>query len=139
MTGPTRTGQHASPGGGRRFAWLWVPVVLLVGLVAGGVIVAAFSAGTTVRPPGPTRTVTATPPSGDHGQVSLDAGCVRALRDAQGAYTLLGHVADAVRSFDASTLDEIALQLGQLRHNLADDLNGCHATARLPDAPTPSR
>lgn len=139
MAGPTGTGEHASPGGGRRFAWVWVPVVLLVGLVAGGVVVAAFSGGTTVRPQGPTRTVTATPPSDDQGQVSLDAGCLHALRDAQGAYALLGRVADAVRSFDASALDEIALQLGQLRHDLADDLNGCHATARLPGGPTPSR
>lgn len=139
MSGPSGTGQHASPGGGRRYAWVWVPVVLLVGLVAGGVIVAAFSAGTTVRPPGPTRTVTASPSSGDQGQVSLDSGCVRALHDAQSAYTLLGRVAEAVRSFDASTLDDIVLQLGRLRDDMAGDLSGCHVTAHLPDGPTPSR
>jgi hypothetical protein len=139
VTGPGGTGQHATQGAGRRLAWLWVPVVLLVGLVAGGVIVAAFSKGTTVRPPGPTRTVTASPSSGGGGQVSLDAGCLRAVRDAQNAYALLGRVADAVRSFDASRLDEIVLQLGQLRHDLGNDLSGCHATAHLPDGPMPSR
>jgi hypothetical protein len=116
-----------------------VPVVLLVGLVAGGVIVAAFSKGTTVRPPGPTRTVTAGPSSGGGGQVSLDAGCLRAIRDAQSAYSLLGRVVDAVRAFDASSLDQIVLQLGQLRHNLENDLAGCHAAAHLPDGPTPTR
>ena len=144
MTVPSGTGHHATQratpaGPGRRLAWLWVPVVLLVGLVAGGVIVAAFSKGTTVRPPGPTTTVTARPSSGGGGDVSLDAGCLRAVRDAQSAYALLGNVADAVRSFDASKLDEIVLQLGKLRHDLENDLSGCHAAAHLPDGPTPSR
>jgi hypothetical protein len=139
VTGPSGTGQHAAQGAGRRLAWLWVPVVLLVGLVAGGVVVAAFGKGTTVRPPGPTTTVTASPSSAGGGDVSLDAGCLRAVHDAQSAYSLLGRVADAVRSFDASRLDEIVLQLGQLRHDLQNDLSGCHAVAHFPAGPTPSK
>jgi hypothetical protein len=138
VAAPTRTGQHTPQRTGRRLGWIWVPVVFLVGLLSGGVIVAVFSNGTTVRPPGPTTTVTATPSSGGP-QVSIDAACLQALHDAQGAYALLGRVSDAVRNLDASRLDEIALQLAQLRHQLAEDLGGCHATAQLPGGATPSR
>lgn len=142
MTGPqarsTDTAQHAPQRAGRRFTWLWVPVVFLVGLLAGGVIVAAFSNGTTVRPPGPTTTVTASPSNGGP-QINFDASCVQAVRDAQSAYALLGRVADAVRNLDASKLDEIMLDLAQLRHQLGNDLGNCHATAQLPSGPTPSR
>jgi len=134
----TSTADHAPQRTGRRLAWLWVPVVFLVGLLAGGVIVAAFSNGTTVRPPGPTTTVTATPSSGGP-QINFDASCVQAVRDAKSAYALLGSVVDAVRSLDASKLDSIALQLAQLRHQLGNDLANCHATAQLPNGPTPSR
>lgn len=138
MAGPTGTAQHGPKRMGRRSIWLWVPVVFLAGLLAGGVIVAAFSHGTTVRPPGPTTTVTAGPAGGAQ-EVSLDPACVRAVHDARGAYALLGRVVDAVRNLDAGALDGMVQQLAQLRGQLAHDLGACHATAQLPTGPTPSQ
>jgi hypothetical protein len=123
----------------RRFGWLWVPVVLVVGILVGGVIVAVFSDGGTVHPATPTPTVTVTEhaPSGQSSgaQVHLADACLRAVNDAQTAYSLLTHAGSAVRNFDVKSLDGIVQRAQAVQRLLAHDLRRCHATIQVPSGP----
>lgn len=130
--------------GGHYRGFLALLVALVVGAVAGGVVVAVFSGSDQVTVPAPSsasgsassamRQSTGHPsgsPSGS-ANVQLSAACVRVVNDAQDAYTALGGLESAVTSLNATKLDGIVRQVQQVRRHLSRDLPRCHAGVQLP-------
>lgn len=124
----------------RRAAWFWVPVVFVIGLLAGGVIVAVFSGGDSARPaaPRPTVTVTESPPdTGTQPRVLVDPACLRAIKDARSAYSVLSKVSAALRDLNPAALGGLVQQIRGIEKQLQRELRGCHATLEVPPSSTP--
>lgn len=127
----------------RRFTWLWLPVVFVVGILAGGVIVAVFSDSGSAHPatPRPTVTVTrAATAGGSHERVLVGTGCVKVINDAQQTYTLLAKLGAAVRDLNPGALEELVQRARGVEQRLQHELHGCRATLQVPGSamPTPS-
>lgn len=155
MTKPGAPDENTSSAGPRRIGghyrgFLALLIALVVGAVAGGVVVAVFSGDdqVVVRTPSsasasagsPTQHVTGSSgrsPSGS-ANVQLSSACVRVVNDAQDAYTALGGLENAVKTLNATKLDNIIRQVQQVRRHLAADLPKCHAGIELPSgSPSP--
>lgn len=144
MQPPSPSAPHDAEPRRRSLNWLWLPVLFVAGLVAGGVIVAVFSDGTTASQttPRPTLTITRRPPAPSGTQVQISTSCLRAIQDAQAAYRLLTRAATAVGNLDAAALGELAQKAQTVQRRLGADLHSCQATVQLPatsPGATPSR
>ncbi len=143
--GRGRAGRHAR-------GLLAVLVALIVGVVVGGAIVAVYSGSNEVAVPAtsvsgsagsstaPGTTASATSPTGG-ADVQLSAACVRAVNDAQDAYTAIGGLDAAVQKLDLTKVDGIIRQVQVIQRRLKVDVPACHAGIQLPSdsvRPTPT-
>jgi len=129
------------PPASRQFTWLWLPVVFVVGILAGGVIVAVFSDSGSAQPATPRPTVTVTQgPTGNGSRVLVGKGCVKVIHDAQGAYSLLARVGAAIRDLNPGALEGLVQRAQRVERSLQHGLRGCRATLQVPRSamPTPS-
>jgi len=131
------------PPASRQFTWLWLPVVLVVGILAGGVIVAVFDDSGSAQPAAPRPTVTVTRAPSDGGsqaRVFVGTGCVKVINDAQQAYSLLAKLGAAVRDLNPGALEELVQKAQGVEQRLQHELHGCRATLQVPGSamPTPS-
>lgn len=142
--GRGRAGRHAR-------GLLAVLVALIVGVVVGGAIVAVYSgsnevavpatsvSGSAGSPTAPGTTASATSPTG--APTCNSAPRVRAVNDAQDAYTAIGGLDAAVQKLDLTKVDGIIRQVQVIQRRLKVDVPACHAGIQLPSdsvRPTPT-
>ncbi|GGL92958.1 hypothetical protein [Nakamurella endophytica] len=128
--------------------WWLAAATFVLGLVVGAVVVGLLSEGSpapvatpaTTSPSAvsPSTSAMPAPSSGATAEVSVNDACLRAINEAQDAYALVQDVADAVRSLNASRLDDIIRRLQPLQQNLRNDVTACRVTTRLPNGATVS-
>lgn len=133
--------------GGHARGVLAILVALIVGVVVGGVIVAVYSGSDEVAVPAtsvsgsagssttPDTTTSGPSPTGG-ADVQLSAACVRAVNDAQDAYTAIGGLDAAVQKLDLTKVDGIIRQVQVIQRRLKVDVPACHAGIQLPSAST---
>lgn len=138
--GPRRIGRYYR-------GFLALLVALVVGAVVGGGLVAVFSGSDQVAvpppatsapagsSPSPSPTVPGASPSSG-ANVQLSAACVRAVNDAQNAYTALSGLGAAVEKLDLTKVDDIVRQVQVVQRSLKVDLPACHAGIQLPSGST---
>lgn len=154
MTDPAASGHHPPSPHSRRVVahyrgFLALLLALILGVVLGGAIVAIYSGSDQVTVPAPrpsgspgssTAQPATTPASSTSGgaNVQLSAACVRAVNDAQNAYTALGGLDTAIQKVDLTKVDNIVRQVQVVQRRLKVDVPACHAGIQLPSqSPTP--
>lgn len=123
-------------------------VGLFVGVIVAGVLIrspsdavvgptgapdASPSAAGSAAPPTSTAPTSTAPSAAATVQIVVNDGCLRAVNEAQDAYSAINEIGAAVSHADLSTLDHIIRQLQPLQGALGKDLSGCHVTTRLPN------
>ncbi len=145
MTQPPAKPAQRVPDPSRRATRWWIGAAVFVG----GVIVGVVLTGLLIEPaprevastpgePGTTATVSESPATTGTDadtaiQIVVNNECLRAVNEAQDAYTAIDQLAVAVRELDLTALDIVIRQLQPLQQALRDDIAACHVTARLPN------
>lgn len=134
---PTRDSATAP---GHRSWWLLAVATFVVGLFAGGIVVAVagFGQQSGQTAAAPTLSVSGQPsptpsPTDLGASVHVNAACLRAVNDAQAVAKALGGLGTAVRNLDAGTLDQIVQRENVLQLRLQAEIKDCNATVRLPN------
>lgn len=141
----TRSDDQRPPRRRGRGGWLAVAAIVLVavGLVAGGAIVtvSGISSDERVRvvaSPSPSPVLPTSDSTAPSGRVTIGAGCVRALDQAQTVYAELQRLGSAAADLDFDQLDQLVRRLQAMRPTLQHNLEQCHATVHVPkQSPNP--